>query len=129
MHRKKYFGGRGAVALAALALAVQASLPMFLAVELHVHAVHALAIELPQTVSAAVDHVAAGKANSLDPHHHCTCPVCQILAAGQLFPLASQQTLGLPHTPPNALIALESAPLLPVSLPSSYQARAPPFAG
>ena len=129
MRRKKYFGGRGAVALAALALAVQVSLPLLLAHELHVHAAQALATELPQAASGAVHHVVAVNANPLNPHHHCTCPVCQILAAGQLFPLASHPILALPYTPPNALIALESAPPLPVSLPSSYQARAPPVEG
>jgi hypothetical protein len=129
MRARKSFGGRAAVALATLALAVQASLPLLLAVELSVDAAAGLAIELPQATSAAGDRAAASTGNSLDSGHHCTCPVCQILAAGQSFPLAPHPILPLPYLAPNALIALESAPLLPVSLPSSYQARAPPVAG
>jgi hypothetical protein len=129
MPARKSLGGRAAIALAALALAVQASLPLLLAVELSVDAADALAIELRQAASATGDRVAARTQDSLDSGHHCTCPVCQILAAGQSFPLASHPILTLPHFAPNALIALESAPLLPVSLPSSYQARAPPVAG
>jgi hypothetical protein len=129
MRRAEFFGCRGGVALAALALAVQASLPLLLALALHIEAGDALAIESVPAASRIADRVPADTAKPLAPGHHCTCPICQILAAGQSFPLASHPILPLPHAAPNALIALESAPLLPVSLPSSYQARAPPVVG
>ncbi len=129
MRREKSLGSRVAVALATLALAVQASLPLLLALALHIDSGDALTIESSPTASVAADRAAAAPALLLDAHHHCTCPTCQILAAAQSFPLASHPILAPPHPAPNALIALESAPLLPVSFPSSYQARAPPRAG
>jgi hypothetical protein len=129
MRRGKSFGGRAAIALAALALAVQASLPLLLAVELRVDAADALAMESPPPASAAADRAAAATATPLDPDHHCTCPTCQILAAAQSFPLASHPILAVPQPTPGALIALESAPPPPAPFPSSHQARAPPVAG
>jgi hypothetical protein len=129
MRREKSLGSRVAVALAALALAVQASLPLFLALALHIDSGDALTIEGPPSASVAADRAAAAPAPLLHAHHHCACPTCQILAAAQSSPLASHPILSPPHPAPNALIALEPAPFLPASFPSSYQARAPPMAG
>ena len=129
MRRGKSLGGRAAVALAALALAVQASLPLLLALELHVDSDDALVMWSSPAATATADRAAADVANPLGPRHQCTCPICQILAVSQLFALVAHPILTVPHPVPSALIALESAPLLPVSFSSSYQARAPPVAG
>lgn len=128
MGRRQSLGDRGAFALAALALAVQVSLPLLLAIALHIDSHGPPTFENAPTASAAADQ-SPDAANPLAPGHHCSCPVCEILAVSQCFALVAHPVLTVLQPAPHTLIALESAPLLPVSFPSSYQARAPPLAG
>ena len=129
MRRAKSFGRRAGVAIAALALAVQASLPLLLAIELHLDTADVLAMESPSAATTASDRTVADGASPRDPDHHCTCPICQILAAGQSAALVAPPIVAMPPPAPSALIAFDSASPPPASFPSSYQARAPPVAG
>lgn len=128
MRRRKSLRHRAAVAFAAFALAVQAALPLLVALQLHVDPHDARATGTPTVATASANLAVADAANPHPPGHGCSCPICEILAAGQWFALVSPPILSLPYPAPSALIALESAPLFPVSFPSSYQARAPPVA-
>jgi len=76
--------------LRALALAVQASLPLLLTVELRRNAADALMMESALEAGAPADRVRADTANPHDSDHHCTCPICQILAECQAFAVRSE---------------------------------------
>jgi hypothetical protein len=128
MRRGKSFRDRAAVALAASALAVQAALPLLVALQLHVDPHDPSAMAAPAAATASANLAVADAANPHPPGHGCTCPICEILAVSQFFALVSQPILTLPYQAPGTQIALRSAPLFPVSFPSSYQARAPPVA-
>jgi hypothetical protein len=111
----RLLGGRAAATLAVLALAVQASLPLFLAVQLGMH--------------ATAHHTATASVPLIHPDHHCTCPTCQILAACQSFPLVPHPILAVAQPAPDAPVGLESAQSPSTAFASSYQARAPPVVG
>jgi hypothetical protein len=130
MRQSRLFEGRIAVMLAALALAVQVSLPLFVVLALHLDSDDARAMQNAPAMATVANQTVAETAISHGAGHHCTCPICQILAAGgQSCAVASHPILAVAHRAPNALITFAPAPLFPVSFPSSYQARAPPLAG
>jgi DUF2946 family protein len=110
--------------LAFLALAIQAMLPFFLAVEIARAGNPAYADSIP--ICSALGH--RGSGDTSGDHHGIAdgCPICTALAAGHAFTAPPATPLPLPVACAGIALSAPEASAAAVLATSSYQSRAPP---
>lgn len=119
-HRKN---PRGTL-LAFIAVAIQAMLPFFLAVEIARASNPAFGDSIPICSSLGpAGHQTSGTAGD---HQGGTCPICAAVAAAQGFTAPPVPPLPLPVACGHVVSATTDTPRLSFDAASPYQSRAPP---
>jgi hypothetical protein len=130
--KKAWYAGRWTAMLACLAGAVQALLPLLVAVELGLAGRSALPAEhehcstTPWHRHAAHHHDGTGQ-TAPNEGPGCCCVLCSaVQAAAQAFIAPNAITLRIPQHDGRAILAAVSSPLDLAVFPASYNPRAPP---